>query len=227
VAHGRANLFTSMAEAAPRLNRVDPFGDLHSVAERGMFTGNRGCLVDETRRVVRHHRGQLWITCVTSFRGWKAPLDQPAHWTPLFFLDDAVALAAGHRPCGLCRRDDYRSYRDAVQIGSGMAGPPSATDLNRMLASERLRRGRGLHRARDRKIWAADIGQLPDGTVIIHEAENPALIAGKHLLSFDFGGWRPFGDLPDREKVLVLTSPTSVLALNNGYVPRLHSSAAR
>jgi hypothetical protein len=191
-----------------------------------MFMGNRGCLVDETGRIVRHHLGQLWITCVTSYKDWKSPLDQPSHWTPIFFLDDAVALAAGHRPCGLCRRDDYRSYRDAVQVGFGIADPPSATDLNRMLAAERLERGRGLHRGRDRKTWTADLSQLPDGTVILHGGHNPVLVAGKHLFSFDFGGWRPLDHRPARLRVVVLTPPTSVQALSHGFVPRLHSSVA-
>ncbi|MGH8965176.1 MAG: hypothetical protein ACRDXB_07575, partial [Actinomycetes bacterium] len=95
----------------PLRNRVDPFGDLHAVPHRGMFTGNRGCLVDDAANVVRHHRGELWIACVTAFRGRRVGLARPGRWTPVFFLDDAVALAAGHRPCGECRYAAYRSYR--------------------------------------------------------------------------------------------------------------------
>src|SRR3954452_12883878 len=91
----------------PRRNRVDPWGALHAVAPRGLFTGNRGCVVDDHENVVRHHGSQLWITCLTAFRGWRWPLARPRRWTPLFFLDDAVALAAGHRPCATCRRADY------------------------------------------------------------------------------------------------------------------------
>src|SRR5215475_12384203 len=99
----------------PRRNRVDPWGDLHAVSARGLFTGNRGCIVDEHEQVVRHHRSStLWITCLTEFRDWRVPLARPNRWTPIFFLDDAVALAAGHRPCATCRREMYRSYRDAV-----------------------------------------------------------------------------------------------------------------
>ena len=117
----------------PRRNRVDPWGDLHAVAERGHFTGNRGCVVDEDERVVRHHGSQLWITCRTSFRGWRHPIAAPRRWTPLFFLDDAVALAAGHRPCATCRREDYVAYRDAVTAAAelrsataGQAARPAA-----------------------------------------------------------------------------------------------------
>ena len=105
-----------------RRNRVDPWGDLHADPARGMLTGNRGCLVDDDRRVVRHHKSStLWITCLLRFKDWRHPLDQPHVWTPLFFLDDAVALAAGHRPCATCRRDDYVAYRDAVDGGGADA----------------------------------------------------------------------------------------------------------
>src|SRR5438445_4316692 len=120
----------------PRRNRVDPWGDLHAVSARGLFTGNRGCIVDEREQVVRHHRSStLWITCLTEFRDWRVPLARPNRWTPIFFLDDAVALAAGHRPCATCRRDMYRSYRDAVDPAL------RAVELDRRLTTERLRRG--------------------------------------------------------------------------------------
>ena len=73
----------------PRRNRVDPWGDLHAVSPRGLFTGNRGCIVDEREQVVRHHRSStLWITCLTEFRDWRVPLARPNRWTPIFFLDD-------------------------------------------------------------------------------------------------------------------------------------------
>jgi hypothetical protein len=146
----------------PRRNRVDPWGDLHAVSARGLLTGNRGCIVDEREQVVRHHRSStLWITCLTEFRDWRVPLARPNRWTPIFFLDDAVALAAGHRPCATCRRDMYRSYRDAVDPAL------RAVELDRRLTTERLRRGSGINRGRDRKTWRADLESLPDGTVII------------------------------------------------------------
>ena len=208
----------------PRLNRVDPFGDVHRAPARGMFTGNRGCLVDESREVARHHRGSLWITCVTSYRGWKSPLDEPGHWTPLFFLDDAVALAAGHRPCGLCRRDHYRSYRDAIQSGLGQVERVSAADLNRRLASERLRRGRGLIRAADRKLWRAGIEDLPTGTVIVEDG-SPLLVTAEKLFHFAFDGWRDPVLRPERGQMTVLTPPTSVLAMIHGFEPTLHDTA--
>lgn len=196
---------------------------MYAVAARGLFTGNRGCLVDEDRRLVRHHRGQLWIICATSYRDWRSPLDQPRRWTPLFFLDDAVGLAAGHRPCGLCRRDAYLSYRAAVTRSLSREHPVPAVELNQMLAGERLRSGRGLERARDRKLWAADIDDLPTGTVVV-EAATPMLVVDQQLFVFDFAGWRNPESRPRAQRVQVLTPRTSVLALRNGYVPVLHQS---
>jgi hypothetical protein len=209
----------------PRRNRVDPFGDLNAVSDRGMFTGNRGCLVDDNRRLVRHHMSNLWIACVTSFRGWRFPLDAPHRWTPLFFLDDAVALAAGHRPCGLCRRDDYLAYKGAVDRGLGGLERPWASTLNRRLAAERLRRGRGIDRAAHRRTWTAEADSLPDGAVVLDGTGAARLVLGDRSLAFGFAGWRDPQPRP-AGAVLVLTPPTSVLALSHGFRPTLHESAS-
>jgi hypothetical protein len=190
-----------------------------------MFTGNRGCLVDDDGGVVRHHRGSLWIACLTTFKDWRFPLAEPGRWTPIFFLDDAVALAAGHRPCGLCRGDAYRSYRDAVTRGTGASEPLGAGELNHRLAAERLSRGRGLARASDRRLWDASIDDLPSGTVIVDDARQPFLVLDDRLLAFSFEGWGSASERP-RGAVMVLTPPTSVAALAHGYVPVLHATSA-
>jgi hypothetical protein len=191
-----------------------------------MFTGNRGCLVNDTEDVVRHHRGQLWITCLTEFRDWRVQLARPGRWTPIFFLDDAVALAAGHRPCGLCRREAYESYRESVTAADVLDRPLSAQDLNRRLASERLRRGRGLDRAVDRLLWSAEIDQLPVGTVVVDRDRNPQLLLEDRQFSFTFAGWNRPVRRPRIGVVQVLTPPTSVAALSNGYDPVLHQTAS-
>lgn len=192
-----------------------------------MFTGNRGCLVDDSGEFVRHHRGSLWITCRTSYRDWRFPLTRPGRWTPIFFLDDAVSLAAGHRPCGLCRREDYQSYRDAVTRAMGSPVPLKAVELNRRLTAERLHRGRGLDRRLHRKLWTAPVSRLPTGTVVIVGDEClPRLVHDRHLLAFSFDGWSRPMQQPARSEVQVLTPPTSVAALAHGFVPVLHPSAA-
>jgi hypothetical protein len=209
----------------PRRNRVDPLGDLHAVPQRMTFTGNRGCLVDDSRTLTRHHNGSLWIICLTEFREWRHPLDQPHRWTPLFFLDDAVALAAGHRPCAFCRRDAYRSYRDAVTIALGRDQPVRASEINARLNAERLRRGRGLVRGSDRLLWAAESDDLPDGSIVLADTGEPRLVHGKRTLAFSFDGWRQPLPRAVGTTVAVITPPTSVAALQHGFDPVLHPSA--
>ncbi len=208
---------------------MDPWGDLRAEAARGLFTGNRGCLVDDQRRLVRHHRGSLWITCVTEYRGRRHELDQPRRWTPLFFLDEAVALAAGHRPCGECRPAAYRAYRDGVAAGLGLAAQAvRAGDLNRRLAAERLNPGRGLERGRHRRLWSSAYGSLPPGTVIVDPAApgQALLVTGGGVRPFTFEGWGTLLAAAPRGEVDVLTPPTSVLALTHGFEPVLHPTAA-
>ncbi len=208
-----------------RQNRVDPWGNLVATDARGLFTGNRGCLVDQRGALVRHHRASLWITCVLCFGERRHPLAAPGIWTPVFFLDDAVALAAGHRPCGECRRHSYRAYQAAVSLATGADERLGAGELNRRLAAERLRRGSGLDRAADRRLWTADVATLPPGTVVVLDG-NAHLLGGGHVQRFSFAGWGQPTDLPTGP-VDVLTPPTSVLALGHGFVPTLHATAIR
>lgn len=194
---------------------------------RGLLTGNRGCLVDDGGNVVRHHRSPLWIACVTEFRDWRHPLAAPRRWTPIFFLDDAVALAAGHRPCALCRRDAYRSYRDAVTVAVGCSKPLLASALDRRLVAERHRRGRGLVRATDRRVWVANVDELPTGTVVLGHDHRARLLIDDRLQAFTFDGWTDPIERPTGRSIQVLTPPTSVAALANGFRPMLHPSASR
>lgn len=204
----------------PRRNRVDPWGDLHAVADRGGLTGNRGCVVDDAEQVVRHHASRAWISCVLEYRDQRSPLAAPRHWTPLFFLDDAVALAAGHRPCALCRRPDYRAYRDAVTASLGASRPLLAVELDARLSAERLRPGRGLERAADRVTWDAPYADLPDGAVVIME-RAAWLVRGDELRRFSFAGWGSAILRPTSGMATVLTPPTSYAALVYGFVPSL------
>lgn len=210
----------------PRTNRIDPLGDLHDVTARGMFTGNRGCLLDERGRLIRHHAGSRWITCLTTFRNWSHPLDAPRTWTPLFFLDEAVALAAGHRPCALCRRNDYDRYQRAIATATGRETPLLAIDLDRILHRERLRSGSGVRRGPDRILWWASIDELPAGTVYIDAVTNePHLVTDDGARRFGFARWHEPTTV-FAGAVQVLTPRTSVAALEHGYVPALHPTAS-
>jgi hypothetical protein len=200
----------------PLRNRVDPWGDLHAVSPRGTFTGNRGCLVDDDGEIVRHHQSNAWITCRLQFRDAHHPLTQPRTWTPLFFLDEAVALAAGHRPCAFCRREDFNAYRRAVAQAEGLARAPTAKEIDHRLASERLTPGRGFSRAGDRKIWRALQATLPAGTVVVGGDGSPLLVDDAGLRAFSFAGWeQPNSGGSDRLEAI--TPPTSVSALRGGF----------
>jgi hypothetical protein len=177
--------------------------------------------------MVRHHSGTLWIACHLEHSDWKQPLAAPKTWTPLFFLDDAVALAAGHRPCGLCRRKDYLAFRSAVVSASGSDRTILAPELNRRLSAERHRSGRGLLRAQDRILWSDTVEALPTGSVVVDPiTREPNLVTSHHLQPFTFNGWGTPRELPRELELDVLTPPTSVAALTNGFVPILHPTAA-
>ena len=214
----------------PRRNRVDPWGDLAAVAGRGLLTGNRGCLVDDTERVVRYQAGSRWISCTLRYRDQRSPLAAPGRWTPLFFLDEAVALAAGHRPCARCRREAYLAYRDAVGAALGAREPRSAADLDVRLAAERRRRTsrRGdPGPTADRLLRPQSYADLPDGTVVLATGLVAHLVLGDELRPFTDAGWGPPVRRPRTGTAQTLTPPTSYAALTHGYRPLLSASSSR
>ncbi len=145
---------------SPARNRVTPLGDIVAIPLRGAWTGNRGIL-HRGREVVRFHASDLWITCALEFRGRWHEQWQPHHFTWLYFHDEAVSFAAGHRPCAECRRDAYNAYRAAW--ADALGGPePSAKEINRRLHGERI--FRGTHR---RRLHELDWAGLPDGAFVI------------------------------------------------------------
>src|SRR5438128_7248150 len=121
--------------ARPLQNRVTPLGELVADPGRGLVYGNRGCLHDDAGRIRRRYNGKRWIACRLRFRGWhRSPLQQPGRFTELFFLDEATAFAAGHRPCALCRREDYNAFLTLV-------GASSADEVEARLQEERMELG--------------------------------------------------------------------------------------
>jgi len=211
-----------MARPSPLQNRVTPFGDIVADVGRGMFLGNRGCLVDEPHRLAtRRWRLRAWITCRLHYKDWWRPVMQPGVWTELFFLDEATALAAGHRPCALRRRGDYNAFVEAWQDGNGWNRRPRATEIDDVMHRERTRRDRS------KVTFEADAGQLPDGTMIVSpdSADRALLISGDVSHPWSPGGFgspqvRPAGT------VVVLTPRSTVAALTAGFRPKLHGSVA-
>ena len=201
-------------------NRVMPTGEIVAMPERGLLTGNRGIIHDPRTKTLLNRRwtGKAWIACVCEFRGRRRDVMGGRSWTELFFLDEATALAAGHRPCFFCRRDDANAFRAAWQNGNAVRHV-SAPDMDEVLHRERLDgRAKRLHPL------PMPIAELPDGTMVQVKTEN-LLIANGCALRWSFGGYGKAGvALSD---ALLLTPPSTVRALNAGYRPMLHPSAAQ
>jgi len=203
----------------PRQNRVTPLGELIAAPERGLVFGNRGCLHDGAGRIRRRYTTKRWIACRLEFRGRRrSPLAAPGRYTELFFLDEATALAAGHRPCAECRRSDYERLTAAwAALHPDQAG---AGEIDAQLHRERLDRcgARLLHRE--------PLDELPDGCFVLRDGW-PQLVLGPKLW-----GWSPAGYLagtvrPAGEQATVITPRSLVAVLRGGWsplVPFLHPS---
>jgi hypothetical protein len=202
---------------SPARNRVTPTGEIAAIPLRGAWTGNRGRLHDG-REIVRSHASDLWITCALEFKGRWQQQWQPHHYTFLYFHDEAVSLAAGHRPCAECRRAAYDAYRTAWAAALGV-DPPSAQQMNRQLHGERI--VRGTHRRRLHELPWAD---LPDGTFTVVEGV-PAVVIGGHVTQWTTEGYAARRPRPRAGVATVVTPPSTVSALRAGYVPQIDASA--
>ena len=195
----------------PLQNRVTPLGELVAVEARGLVYGNRGCFHDDEGVIRQRYPTRRWIACRLEFKGWhRGPLLRPGRFTELFFLDEATALAAGHRPCALCRRADY----DRLLAICGEVG---ADAIDARLHAERLG---------PPKRVALD--ELPDGAFVLQEGE-PWLVLGARLLRWTASGYVEPRPRPGNEQALVVTPPSLVAVLRAGWrplVPFLHPSAS-
>ena len=202
----------------PRQNRVTPDGTLIAVPDRGLFWGNRGVLHDPEERLVRYSRGRAWAICVLEFKGRRRQQRAPNRLTELYFLDEATGLAAGHRPCGECRYQDYQAFKRAWAAAFGFAGGvPGVAEIDARLHEDRLVRP-GV-----RRTYTAACAGLPDG-VMASAGGEPFLVWGGGLLAWTPGGYRP-GPAPGPGPVTVITPRATVAVLAAGYRPVVHPSA--
>ncbi len=205
----------------PRQNRVTPFSTLIATPARGTLTGNRGCLHDEQGRIRRDFLGQRWIICLLEFKGRRRTLMQPGHYTELFFLDEATALAAGHRPCAECQRERFNLFRSMwAQANPALANAahPSATMIDAALHQERTATdpaARHICASRD---------ELPNGTFISDDERNAYLILNGQLLHWSPDGYeRTVQSIRFPARILTPTSIVRTLAA--GYLVTFHPSA--
>ena len=205
----------------PLQNRATPLGDLVADPGRGLVYANRGCLHDGQGRIRRRYNGRRWLACRLQFRGWhRGPLMQPGRFTELFFLDEATSFAAGHRPCALCRREDYNRlttiWRD---LHPGQVG---ADAIDAQLHAERLDPLTRRQRHHDAKL-----DDLPDGAFVLHD-DAPYLVLGGHLLRWAVAGYSTRIARPADDHARLITPPSLLAILRDGAprsVPFLHPSA--
>jgi hypothetical protein len=230
---------------SPLRNRGTPLGEIVADPARGLVYANRGCLHDARGQLRRRYNGRRWIACRLQFRGWQRPgLMMPGRFTELFFLDEATAMAAGHRPCALCRRDDYREF--TARWSDLHPGQRGADVIDAQLHEERVDPATGARRRHD----PVAAGTLPDGAFVLDrdsgadadahahahadadaDADEPWLVLGDALLHWTPGGYDRRRPRPAAAAALEPVTPPSLIELLrtgwSGTVPLLHPSAGR
>ena len=201
---------------SPLQNRVLPTGEIVADRARGLFTGNRGNLVfTDGKFGVPRWRHQHWIICDLKHPKGRYHGPMPARaWTPLFFLDEAVGLAAGHRPCAYCRPKAYKAFKAAWATAHGIMGHQ---EIDRMLHRSRVTRTRQQLRHQ------ADCASLPDHS-FIRLNDQPHLLLGSTARPYTPEGYGAATQRPSG-RVDVLTPAPTVQILRSGFIPELHPSA--
>jgi hypothetical protein len=206
--------------AHPLQNRVRPDGEIVSVAARGTMMGNRGGVFHTPSQTLLNKRwhSKQWICCVLEFKNRQRKVMQPRRYTELFFLDEATALSAGHRPCFECRRACALEFSRRWNAVRGLGDRAAAGDMDRVLHAERLADGG------TKRTYRAGIDTLPDNT-FVRVAGRIARIAGGSIQFWSFDGYGPTEARPKALDAEVLTPPSIVAVLEAGYTPELHMSA--
>ena len=204
----------------PLRNRVSPLGEVVADPARGLVYGNRGCLHDAEGRIVRRYQVRRWIACRLEFRGRRrSPLMRPGRFTELFFLDEATAFAAGHRPCAECRREDYDRF---TSVWRELHDESGADTIDARLHGERIDAA-----TRERRFHAASFDEAQDGSFVLHGGA-PKLVLGDALLPWSFGGYGARERRPSGQATLI-TPPSLAAVLRASWepatVPFLHPSA--
>lgn len=198
----------------PLQNRVTPWGDIVALPGRGTLMGNRGVLHNDRREIVRPWQVKRWIACTLDFKGVRRSVMSPRTWTELFFLDEATAFAAGHRPCAYCRHADYKRFRALWESRFGKVATVDVIDA--ALHAERIG-------SRKKRTWRSDIGALPDGTYVSIDGTARILWHGR-LAAWSDGGYNGPLPRPPHLEVDVLTPRSIVTLFESGYVPAVHPS---
>jgi hypothetical protein len=198
-------------------NRVNPHGDIIKTSARGAWIGNRGQLHGNTKTILRPFKLKAWITCLLQFKGRHREVMSPGLWTELFFLDEATAFAAGHRPCFECRRDYANMFKTAWLAGNPEYGFDKKTAIGKI--DEIIHQER-IDKNGNKVTFEADVQGLPNGTFIQVNGE-PYLVADSQLSYWTPAGYEKPGLPIKAGQVTVLTPRSTVNAFSTGYLPQI------
>jgi hypothetical protein len=204
----------------PYQNRVDPWGSLAAASARGTLMGNRGNLHDSGKEIIRNYQTKRWIICKLAFKGRKRTVMSPGRYTELFFLDEATAFAAGHRPCAECQRARYEEFKESwLRANPGFENRPvRIEEIDAALHRERYDKGKKV-------TYKAALNDLPDGAFFSLDGAA-YLVSSGGVYRWSFSGYTHVDrrDFPDR--VDVLTPRSIVKTFEGGFHPEIHPSAS-
>lgn len=200
----------------PLQNRVDPWGSLIATNARGTLLGNRGILHNDKKEIVSFSKRPAWVTCQLSFKGWKREIFSPGNYSELFFLDEATAFSAGHRPCGMCRRERFNEFKVVWQTANLASDQEqSIAEIDKQMHAERVIRG-------GKKVtYTAEFKSLPDGTFIEHQGQAYLCWQGA-LKQWSPEGYSETDVFPDLDEMVTVLTPHSIVKMySNGFVPQI------
>jgi hypothetical protein len=208
----------------PFQNRVNPFSKIIATAERGTFTGNRGVIHNAQKEIIKNHAVKYWITCMLQYKDMHRVVMTPNRWTELFFLDEATAFAAGHRPCGFCRYADFKCFKNLwLQANGkqhGLVENVKMDIIDNIIHQERLNDNNV------QKTFTASLKSLPDGVFVkLTDNENAFLWHQQNLYQWSFNGYKKMNAFNKNQTVDVLTPVSYVEVFRMGYTPQIHISA--
>ncbi len=210
----------------PLQNRISPFSTLTATPERGTWTGNRGVIHNADQEIVRNHAVKYWITCELKYKNFQRKVMTPNRWTELFFLDEATAFAAGHRPCGFCRNSDFKRFKSLWLLANGerygLEKNAKIDAIDALIHQERIDEN-GF-----KKTFKANLTTLPSGTFItLNQSKKAYLWFQKNLYEWSFGGYTKNLEIVQNQEVEVLTPLSYVKTFKAGYIPEAHVSVSK
>lgn len=206
----------------PLQNRVDPWGQLNAVSTKLALLGNRGILHNDKKQIVTQWKSKAWLTCQIEFKGRESPVFEPNSYSQLFFVDEASAFAAGHRPCAECRLERFKEFKAAwIEANRELiqGENPTIADIDKVIHAERVTE------EKRKRTFVAQFGSLPAGTMIEVDG-TPLLVWRGKLLPWSFEGYgKSQAPLPSSTSVQVLTPASVVRVFAAGFTPQVHLSA--